>query len=99
MDIQRKIEEIRQKPEHIRLRYVWAMVGISMAIIVGIWILSLRNEYGRAASRMNTGNYQGAMSQFTEGKQSLEDVMKEFQGVMEEVKKEEEEEGEWVPQE
>jgi hypothetical protein len=40
MDIYRKIEEIRQKPEHIRMRYVWASVAVSMFFILIIWFMS-----------------------------------------------------------
>lgn len=47
MNLHHKIEEIRQKPEHIRVRYVWAMVGISMAIVIGIWFISLKAEKNR----------------------------------------------------
>ncbi|MFA5777250.1 MAG: hypothetical protein WC906_02320 [Parcubacteria group bacterium] len=41
MDINKKIEEIRQKPERIRLQYVWSLVSISMFFIIIIWIFSL----------------------------------------------------------
>ncbi len=90
MDIQRKIDEIRQKPEHIRLRYVWVMVGISMSVIVGIWVLSLYNQHDRFVPRINTSNYENTVDQFNQGKQSLQDVMSEFQGAMNEISKEEE---------
>ena len=41
MNIQEKIAQIRLEPEHIRLRYVWGAVAISMFFIVGIWIFSM----------------------------------------------------------
>ena len=44
MNLYDKLEEIRQKPEHIRVRYVWFMVIISMIIVIGIWGLSLKVE-------------------------------------------------------
>ena len=37
-----KIEWIREQPEHIRKRYVIACLAISMAFILGIWLLSLQ---------------------------------------------------------
>ena len=40
MNIDKKLEEIRQKPEHIRIRYVWAAVAISMAFIILVWLFS-----------------------------------------------------------
>jgi hypothetical protein len=44
MDISKKIEEIRRKPERIRLRYIWGLVAISMVFIVIIWLLSIRES-------------------------------------------------------
>ncbi|MDD3498535.1 MAG: hypothetical protein PHH24_03460 [Candidatus Moranbacteria bacterium] len=44
MDISKKIEEIRRKPEHERLRYVWGMVAVSMIFIIIIWIVSLKDN-------------------------------------------------------
>jgi hypothetical protein len=45
-----KIEKIREKPEHIRLRYVWLAVAISMFFILIIWFLSLRSGLGSSSS-------------------------------------------------
>jgi len=42
MNIHTKIEEIRSKPEHQRLKYVWGAVAISMFFVVAIWILSVK---------------------------------------------------------
>jgi len=44
MDIKRKIEEIRQKPERIRLHYIWGLVAISMFFIIIIWVLSIKES-------------------------------------------------------
>jgi predicted PurR-regulated permease PerM len=41
MNIKEKIEEIRKKPEHIRMRYVWGSLAISMFFIIIIWIFSM----------------------------------------------------------
>ncbi|MDP1619869.1 MAG: hypothetical protein Q8M12_02630 [bacterium] len=38
-----KIEEIRKKPEHIRRRYVWFFVGVSMVFIMMIWVFSFED--------------------------------------------------------
>jgi len=40
-----KIEEIRQQPEHVRMRYVFGCLFISMLFIFGIWILSLGESF------------------------------------------------------
>lgn len=45
MDLGRKIEEIRKKPEHIRIRYVWTFVAVSMLFIIIIWIFSLSESF------------------------------------------------------
>ncbi len=45
MSISDKIEEIRKKPEHIRLRYVWAGVAVVMFFIIIIWIFSLQEAF------------------------------------------------------
>lgn len=41
MKLSEKIAEIRRQPEHIRLRYVWGSVAISMFFIITIWIFSI----------------------------------------------------------
>lgn len=38
-----KIEKIRQKPEHIRIRYVWFSVAASMLFVIIIWIFSIQS--------------------------------------------------------
>ncbi len=47
MDIGKKIEEIRNKPEHIREKYVWLSVGICMVLIFGIWLFSFKTMFGK----------------------------------------------------
>jgi hypothetical protein len=44
MGLIEKIEEIRKKPDHIKLRYVWFFVIICMFLIISIWFLSLRAD-------------------------------------------------------
>ena len=45
MDIHKKIEEIRQKPDHEKIRYVWGAVTISMLFVFIIWIFSIRVSF------------------------------------------------------
>lgn len=40
-----KIEWIREQPEHIRMRYVFGCLLVSMAFILGIWLLSLKESF------------------------------------------------------
>ena len=44
MNISKKIEEIRKKPEHVRLRYVWGAVVVSMFFIILIWVFSIKQN-------------------------------------------------------
>jgi preprotein translocase subunit SecF len=44
-NISEKIEEVRQKPEHIRMRYVWFWLAVSMAFVVLIWIFSVKENF------------------------------------------------------
>lgn len=50
MGIFNKIDEIRNKPESVRLRYVWAGVIISMTIILVIWFFSMRALFSQTKS-------------------------------------------------
>jgi len=43
MDLMNKIEEIRQKPEHERVKYVWLMVAICMVFVFLMWIFSFKS--------------------------------------------------------
>jgi hypothetical protein len=82
MGIQDKIEEIRRKPEHIRIRYVWMWVAICMVLIIAIWIISLVAQNRRTNSADSLSKQQ-LMEQFQDQKKSIEDVtgqMKDLQG-------------------
>ncbi|MFA5986427.1 MAG: hypothetical protein WC819_03705 [Parcubacteria group bacterium] len=43
--IEKKIHDIQNEPEHIRLRYLWGAVLISMMLIVFIWVMSLKTTF------------------------------------------------------
>lgn len=53
MNLSEKIEEIKRQPEHIRLRYVWFFVAISMVAVVSIWIFSIKANVGHVSSEIN----------------------------------------------
>lgn len=46
INIWEKIEQIREQPEHIRMRYVFGCLAVSMTFIIGIWLLSLKESFG-----------------------------------------------------
>jgi len=82
MSLQNKIEEIRKKPEHIRLRYVWALVAVSMFFIIIIWFFSLKNSQTQTASPLNSVDTSAITEQFNTGKQSLESASEGFQNTL-----------------
>jgi hypothetical protein len=82
MGIQNKIEEIRKKPEHIRLRYVWAMVAVSMFFIIIIWFFSLKSGQTEKAPALNGIDTTKITDQFNEGTQTLKDAGEGFQSAL-----------------
>lgn len=45
---EKKIAEIREKPESVRIMYVWGMVASVMVLVVFIWIFTLRENLASA---------------------------------------------------
>jgi len=43
--IEKKVDDIREQPEHVRMRYVWLAVSIAMFLIIFIWLVSLRTSF------------------------------------------------------
>lgn len=43
--IEQKVHEIRKEPEHIRMRYVWVALFLSMSLIIFIWIMSMQTNF------------------------------------------------------
>jgi len=82
MGIYNKIDEIRRKPEHIRLRYVWVCVIISMALVLGIWALSLKSRQYEAQT---AGQVAGQASIFDE-LQKQKDSLGQYQQEMGNIK-------------
>jgi hypothetical protein len=66
MNLYEKIEEIRAKPEHVRVRYVWAMVAISMLFVLLIWAFSIGSQSGTKSQPASLNNL---------GSQSLSDQL------------------------
>lgn len=82
MGISNKIEEIRRKPEHIRLRYVWSLVAVSMFFIIIIWFFSLKAGQIEKAPALNGIDTSGITEQLNTGKQSLENASEGFQNAL-----------------
>lgn len=91
MNIQDKIEEIRSKPEHIRLRYAYLLTAISAILIIAIWVVSLS---GRESEESDSGLEEGAggiMDSISEQTESFSEAALDVKGAMEEVKNMQEE--------
>ena len=51
MSLMKKIESIRQQPEHIRMRWVWGCVAVSMTVIFAVWIFSITALFKKESSQ------------------------------------------------
>ena len=76
--IAEKIDEIRKKPEHVRVWYTWIAVFIIMFFVVIIWIFTLKESLQRSAPIEDVKKIQSRIpsSSLTEEKQSLEELFK-----------------------
>lgn len=91
MNLTEKIEEIKRKPEHIRLRYVWFFVLISMIAVIIIWIFSIKatiqNESGNINPASSIESFSSQMSEEKEAMQSaIEGTQKMIKNGIEENK-------------
>lgn len=80
MDINRKIQEIRQKPEHIRLRYIWGLVAVSMFFIIIIWIFSLEESLKK--TQPDEASNLPDLKQSLEEMQSIKDIAPSINDVL-----------------
>jgi hypothetical protein len=74
MDINRKLDEIRQKPEHIRIRYVWGAVAVSMVVIFTVWIFSLKASFRSATLESQQNPVPGIREQIEEQTKNLPSI-------------------------
>lgn len=77
MSISDKIEEIRKKPEHVRMRYVWVGVAIAMFFIIIIWLFSLGETFKNSVPRLKEEkSIQNQLEKAKENMPSLQELMK-----------------------
>jgi hypothetical protein len=86
MGIQDKIEEIRRKPEHVRLRYVYLFTAISAVLIIIIWFISLSGQKDQSANSDSESDTQQLMNSLTEQKESITDAALDVKSAMEQAK-------------
>ncbi|MFA6973631.1 MAG: hypothetical protein WC238_02710 [Parcubacteria group bacterium] len=74
MNIYNKLEEIRNKPEHIRMRYVWLMVTLSMLFVLIIWLVSFKSGQEKDTLLPSDVTNSDIVNQFNEQKDSLKNA-------------------------
>lgn len=76
------IDEIREKPEGIRRRYMFGYVAVTMFLVLGIWLISLREsldsvgKMGADAERIKNQAAQQVLPG-PAGARSLSDLLKD----------------------
>ena len=80
MGLKNKINEIRRKPEHIRVRYAWfCAIGVTLMVII-IWIFSLFSQRNEITSKeIFTPDQVQSFQDLNSQKNSLEDATKKIQ--------------------
>jgi hypothetical protein len=89
MEIIEKVEEIRKKPEHIRMRYVWFFVAVSMVFVIALWIISLNvsqkeSQFVPTDSNLFNSNI---IDQFGEQKKVFDETQKEVKDSLSNLEK------------
>ena len=76
--IEKKVHEVQQQPEHIRLRWVWGSVAITMLFVVIIWAMSMRvnflNINSDTKAQQSINEFQDQFSNITDTLPSEEPV-------------------------
>lgn len=78
MGLIEKIEEIRKKPDQIKMRYVWILVLICLPVILLIWFFSIKNDLGESSERKSNL------------KQSTNEIQKSGADLLREIEKQKE---------
>lgn len=73
--LQKKIEAMRRKPEHVRARYVIVCVSLSMVLIFGIWLLAMQDSMTTAMHDAPAAFEKG--KDLTGGAPSLNDLLQQ----------------------
>lgn len=73
-----KIEEIRRKPEHVRVWYAWASVLVVMFFVIVIWIFTLQENLRGSSPVEDVKKIQERIpaTDMEQQKQSLEEIFK-----------------------
>lgn len=84
MSLSDKIEGIRQKPEHIRMRYVWFFVTLSMLFVIILWVFSLKTLKPESQSAPTENDFSGSniIKEFNQEQQKLDDARKNAESAL-----------------
>lgn len=86
MSIFDKIEEIRQQPERVRLRWAWGLTAFSMVFVIVLWAILLAGQTSNLSQGTpKTG--EDLSSQFNQQKKSIKDAVGQMKGVVDNVNK------------
>lgn len=96
MGLVEKIEAIKRQPEHVRLRYVWLSVFVSMVFIISLWIFSLQVDNKNKTESLNQiVNLEGLGAEIEQQKNTAQQTVKDIQdssaGIEAEMRREKDE--------
>lgn len=92
MDINKKIEEVRKQPEHVRVRYVFGAVAVVMFFIIIIWLFSLQDTFRDSREQteaINPPSIGEELNKTREELPSLREFVEESQQNLEDLEKNE----------
>ncbi len=84
MNIQRKIEEIRQKPERERLYWVWGLTLFFTLVTVFFWLWAVKSE---TQNLKNSKKQENIMNEFQKPKKSIKEATQEIQNIQKTIQK------------
>lgn len=97
MDLQRKLEKIRQKPEHIKRRYTYIAVIISMFFILLLWFFSLADTIEKADLIRKQNVFEESQTQKKSLKDATDDIKKSLTDLDNSVEKKVPDNSEFTP--
>lgn len=65
MNINKKLNEIRKKPEHIRVYCVWGAVAVCMLFILILWVFSVKDIFNNM--RAHSGSSGSCLTDIKKG--------------------------------
>lgn len=70
MSFEKKLDDIRKKPEHIRQRYVLISVIICMLFVILIWFFTIKTNFSESSSN-SSNTFTEIQDQFNESGEEL----------------------------